>query len=413
MCRITLVTFICSLMLFVPHSVRAEMLFVNVIPNPESPNPESFELLNNGSSAIDLSGWEVWDSVSTPSLLFTLEAITLEPQAMLHLELSSAKLNNAGDTLRLFSNSGEEITVLSYENAQINQFFPSESSQETTYPASPSPVPTPPSPTPFSDPTTETSSESDDFTTTKIFQLSFIQILSCPEDSESESVVLNNDSDRLQSGKVQLVDAAGNSLEFEVSLAAGESTLLPLSRSIINNSGDTLYLQTESSLLDTAQVPACVTTSPFIRSSSGVWVQEVLSTPPPITEITKLKHSLTELQPSASPSPSGTFSPVTQENEPMYQNTSKPWDVLQPLLQYERSTPSASTRTLTRRINRSSYYLGGIIGGLSIIMAALRLAPFTTHAKDKNDTERLASSHSLGSDDLFTLTPGDTTRIKR
>lgn len=413
MSRNTTATVICLLMMLFPRSVHAGVIFSNVLPNPEPPHPESFELLNDSTTNIDISGWEVWDSVSTPSLLFTLEAMTLSPQETVRLELSSAKLNNSGDTLRLLSKSGEEVAVLSYENAVVNQTFSNNSQLEIPNPASPSPVPLSDSPTPTPSPAAEIPAASQESVIPEVTELTITQILSCPKDTESESVVVSNFSNTLQSGKVILSDAAGNSLEYDVLLSAGESHQLSLSRSILNNSGDTIFLRTDSTLLDTAEIPACTSTTPFMLSNSGIWQQQQISLPQLTLENTPSLQSVTKPATVPSPSPAATHSETVEETKQISQTQSYPWDSLQPLLQYERNVSPPRTQTLTRRLNQSSYYLGGIIGSLSSILAALRLAPFSTHEKRNKNTQRPASSHSLGSDDLFTLTPGDLTGIKR
>lgn len=86
-------------------------------PKPEN-STEWVELYNPSPQSIDLSGWQLWDKLSQPSLLYTFSNYSLPANSFIVIEIGK-KLNDTGDGVTLLNNTQNIIDEVSYQNAQI------------------------------------------------------------------------------------------------------------------------------------------------------------------------------------------------------------------------------------------------------------------------------------------------------
>jgi hypothetical protein len=147
--------------------VQAQVIINELYPNPNTDESEWAELRNAGGSPVDLTGWQLWDELSSASLVHTLGSSTqLAAGELLVITLKSV-LNNTGDGLVLKNTAGEVVDTFSYpsstkglswarDSADPSVIFETLPSAGAINPAptpSPTPAPTPtPTPTPPKDP---------------------------------------------------------------------------------------------------------------------------------------------------------------------------------------------------------------------------------------------------------------------
>ncbi len=75
-----------------------------------SSEKEWIELYNDENSDIDISGWEIYDGLSSPKKIFVVQNETIiRSKEYYVIELSSAKLNNGGDFITIYDFSGTKI----------------------------------------------------------------------------------------------------------------------------------------------------------------------------------------------------------------------------------------------------------------------------------------------------------------
>ena len=101
--------------LLFPTTVAAQVIVNEIYPNPETVEQEWVELWNGGSSEISLSGWELWDQQSSPSLLHQFNN-TIAADEFFVITLQSV-LNNSGDSVILKDSNGVEIDRLDYSSS--------------------------------------------------------------------------------------------------------------------------------------------------------------------------------------------------------------------------------------------------------------------------------------------------------
>ena len=80
--------------------------------NPEdgSVGKEWVELYNNENEAVDISEWEIWDGLKTPTRRQIIQNETIIEEGDFYVvELKSSVLNNAGDFVILYNSNEEEI----------------------------------------------------------------------------------------------------------------------------------------------------------------------------------------------------------------------------------------------------------------------------------------------------------------
>lgn len=158
---------------FIPSTARAAVIISEIMANPDE-GTEWVELVNTGEETVTISNFELYDAVSSPSLLLHLpEPTELTPNSPLVLELPSSKLNNSGDTVSLYdadhtllqsASFGDSIKGLSWQLSSLDPLTYTEaaptpgifelSTVESTPTISPTPSPqtvsTSPTPVPTS-----------------------------------------------------------------------------------------------------------------------------------------------------------------------------------------------------------------------------------------------------------------------
>ena len=86
------------------------LVLVNEFESNPDTGHEWIELYNPNSYSVDITGWELWDTLSIPSLLYTFPSDTvIDAYSYLVYELSVTKLNNAGEKVVLKHPSGDVI----------------------------------------------------------------------------------------------------------------------------------------------------------------------------------------------------------------------------------------------------------------------------------------------------------------
>lgn len=163
---------------FAPPKVLAADIVINeFLPNPSgssSEDTEWIELYNTTSSSIDLSNWQLDDTLSGGAPAYTIPlgtTITGNGFSVFEKSTTNIGLNNLDDSVRLINNSGTEVDIYSYYSTTEDFSFGRTQDGSGTWvgfsaptkglsnnngvQVTPTPSPTPtltPTPTPFSTP---------------------------------------------------------------------------------------------------------------------------------------------------------------------------------------------------------------------------------------------------------------------
>jgi len=256
--------------LFLTAPLQAQVIINEVYPNPFVGENEWVELVNVGTSSVDLSDWFIQDKLSTAKNIFHFDNIILLSNHYL-IASFSGQLNNSGDGVSLFDSGLNLISSMDYQastqglswsyNIQLDAYYLVEptlnlaniftniaeeadqseaeiTSQTDVAEVSPSPI------------------------TQKIAEnlygkLSLVSVMTCPENS-SEWFELENISDHFLSEELRLIDEQDNSFLFSINLSAGQINRYYLDRYILNNSGDKIsFIQGTDNILLSYQLPEC------------------------------------------------------------------------------------------------------------------------------------------------------------
>ncbi|HYD35308.1 MAG TPA: lamin tail domain-containing protein [Vitreimonas sp.] len=312
-----------------PGSVKAAVIINELHPAP-STGEEWIELYNTGPETVDLSGWQLWDAISVPSLIHTLESGLLLAPHSYHVVEVSNKLNNGGDNISLKTPALINMDGVSYSSTQtdmswarspngevVAEFKLQAPSRSYPNPALPSPSPNPspsvvpssspiasplpsatptpsPSPSPVSYPTHFTPSE----------------IVACPSEGETEWLEIYNSANvsfTLTNWRVR--DQSGSSRFVSGLVPAQGWVALSWSGSLLNNSGDSISLETpEGHTLFTVQFGSCNSGRSFVLYQ-GSWAETLVPTKNISNIIDNISSSPSPF-PTPSPSPNGNFSAV-------------------------------------------------------------------------------------------------------
>ncbi len=143
-----------------PTIIKAQVFISEIYPAPTSGESEWVELCNPSEQAVDLSAHYLMDQLSTPSVLLTFANQSIAPLSALIVNITGSKLNNAGDSILLYSPNNQVMDQVTYENATSGQSFSKITSNQTLVTSSPSPgmclaqhFPPTPTPTPTHTPT--------------------------------------------------------------------------------------------------------------------------------------------------------------------------------------------------------------------------------------------------------------------
>lgn len=272
-------------------STTASIRISEVLPQPLPDQSEWVELHNFGSEPVSLLGWQLFDQLSTATLLYTIPAeLLLEPGAYLQLELPSAKLNNAADGVTLHTSSGEIIDTMNYAESSIDTSWSLVEGVWTQTTPTPGFANTAHQHSSHSDitvaaqETTHTTKESEPV------ELQLISIVACPPSDEQESIELHNPSQHKLSIDGWIVkDQSNNTKSLNTTLNPDSTTVVSWANALLNNSGDTITIIDDAGTeLFTAEYSSC-NTGEKLYLIDGLWqhqdehTQTILSITPTAT----------------------------------------------------------------------------------------------------------------------------------
>jgi len=103
------------------------IVFNEILPSPEGADAENewIELFNENSFSVDLSGWQIKDSVGRSQTYTFPEGTEINSNGFLTLirPETNVTLNNDGDSLKLIQPGGKIIDEISYEKAPMGNSF--------------------------------------------------------------------------------------------------------------------------------------------------------------------------------------------------------------------------------------------------------------------------------------------------
>ncbi len=232
-----------------------------VYPAPISGEKEWVEITNPTDQIATISGWLLYDQISSPSLIYTVGIIEMMPWQALSFDLVSEKLNNSGDAVVLFNEAGIEMDRLAYYSTiqgkswqridKLSEPFldlPTKNQAVIVPKNTPLPSPTSitniPSITPLPTPN-PTLSENAYFET--IRSISITEIMACPPSGQQEWVELYNSAQMLLSIQGWYVaDSQGNRVYLDGEIPAQSFHVSYWQKSMLNNQGDSITLFTNS-----------------------------------------------------------------------------------------------------------------------------------------------------------------------
>lgn len=97
------------------------ILINEFLPWPNENEKEWVELLNAGSSAVNLSGWQIDDADNSTSPQVIPENTIIYPNGFLIISFNKSTLNNDGDKVRLLWPDNQTVHAVSYDKAKQNQ----------------------------------------------------------------------------------------------------------------------------------------------------------------------------------------------------------------------------------------------------------------------------------------------------
>ncbi len=266
--------------LVVASPAHAQIIISEVQANPLE-GSEWVELYNSSETPVPLEGWQLSDTLATPSVLLTIPTVTLQGFETKVFEVSGQKLNNTGDTVTVRDSLGAIVDSLPFLSATKAKSWQKTSIESTTIETeptpgfqlvqpTPSPTPSPqvtPTPTPSLVPTPTPSPvpsllpSSAPPNATSLDSLIIPQVYACPNAGEQEWIQLQNlSSEILPLVGVTLTDLAGNSLPLPNLLEPHSTTTITLSKSVLNNAGETLtFANKDGTPIKEVEILACQT----------------------------------------------------------------------------------------------------------------------------------------------------------
>ncbi len=243
-----------------PASAQVAIKLSEVFPAP-STESEWIELANTSAEVVDISGWQLFDQLSSPSLLHTFPSgSSIAANGFAVIE-TNQKLNNTADGVVIKDQTGNEIDSFSYttsitdlswsrhpdQSTQWNLISPTKGGHNLAPSPSPSPSPSPAAPTPSpSSSGIPSMSPSPSPTAEPISFLSAIEvseIMACPSQGDTEWVELFNPTDSDYFLNQWLVkDADNHTKTISGLLPAQQLAVFRWSGSLLNNAGDRLEL---------------------------------------------------------------------------------------------------------------------------------------------------------------------------
>ncbi len=262
-----------------PSIILATIVVNELYPKPATTEKEWIELYNDTSSLIDISGWKLMDKLSSPAVIFEFlptpeNTWEIEANSYLVIELDSSKLNNAEDGVDLFDAQGLLVDNLNYKNSQDSLSFSKIINIENNQSAIEITSPTKGSLNISNNQeTTEDEAAEDETTNLPIDNLIISSVLPCPDEGENESIQINNpNAIDITLENWQIADLAGNKIILtsnEIALKE-TTTQINLTKNIMNNTGDTIYLfDPTSNLVDELEFDSCDNVESGANSSTN------------------------------------------------------------------------------------------------------------------------------------------------
>jgi hypothetical protein len=281
-------------LLSAPQIVLAQVYINEFLPNPDDPSDASewIELFNASDQVVSLDGFSLSDASSSKPYSLTGQ-LDSKSYLLIPKNESNLALNNSGDTINLKNSADQIIDTFSYETTKENWVYarvPDASSnwsmisdatpgQFNSIPQSSEPEPS--------------------LTEQTTIHLSISKLNPCPEKNQPEWVELTNLSQT--SGLINdwiIQDQADHQIKFSHSFSPKESFQVTLSPSILNNSGDQIFLKNQQGkTIDQATYEACKPGSLLVLVN-GSWIDPTLSFTPPNVS---LAPDVPNTQPSQSP----------------------------------------------------------------------------------------------------------------
>ena len=110
-----------------PVVYPSNVLINEILPSPEGPDAEEewIEIFNQNNFKVDLSGWQITDSIGRTKTYTFPEGTIIGPQEFLVFSRPTTKitLNNDGDEIKLLQPDGKIIDTVSYEKAPRGQSY--------------------------------------------------------------------------------------------------------------------------------------------------------------------------------------------------------------------------------------------------------------------------------------------------
>lgn len=267
-----------------PISAQAQVI-TEVYPAPITGENEWLEIFNPDQTDIELSGWSIYDQLSSPSLIHQFESTTLPANQYLKIDLSSAKLNNSGDGVTILDSAGQVVDQTSYTGASSGLSWSKvDESWDWTEPtpgapnatiASPEPSPSiTPDPSPTSTPipsaTPSPSPSPANYPTT---QLLLTEIHACPSAGSKEWIeIFNQSTETISLTGWQLADSNATIARIEeTKIAAHQYQVVELATAKLNNDGDTVTLIAPDSTVAFSETYESCTIGLSLIKQQGIW----------------------------------------------------------------------------------------------------------------------------------------------
>ncbi len=260
--------------------MAADTPFISEIyPAPNLDENEWIELTNPLDQIATISGWLIYDQVSSPSLLLTITTVELAPHEVIAFDLPTAKLNNSGDSVVLLNHTGFEIDRFSYDTSEVGKswqkytqltdhFLATPTKSAPSVPPSPTLAPSPtlsPTVTIHPSPTVVVLAEQD------FNAIEITEVVACPNTNEREWIELYNTGETTVSLQNWYIsDAQGNHELLHGAILSKSFFIIDWDRAILNNQGDSISLFTNTDqLLLTLQIPPCTLGTSFFPSQES------------------------------------------------------------------------------------------------------------------------------------------------
>jgi len=255
--------FIWFLVMLFPRVVSAAVVVNEVYPQPNTGEPEWVELLNDGDSAVDLDGWQLWDELSSANKIHQFSDVSIEPSGFVVVELQNV-LNNGGDGVVLKNELGEQIDQLTYSSStkslswarnpdDFGEVFASEPTKNAANLA----------PTPNANQT---------------LSPSLTEIMACPADGTEWVELFNPHNEKINLTGLTLHDDKNQIWSFADQLLDPHQYLAVDLKNVLNNGGDSVSLfSADNQLIESFNYDECDASQSWAKRDNN-WEQTNLIT---------------------------------------------------------------------------------------------------------------------------------------